>query len=87
MSNQDSFSVNQAGTPGDQFQRYVAGANHIQRGCCCRSWEARECYSLRYDSSRPDDIDQLAWNDDECCCTCHVELRELEEDIWGPRDE
>ena len=69
------------------FERYTNGAEEIQKSCACIRWGARECYTARH--YRPsDDLDEPTWEDDDDCeCSCHDELRQLEEDIYGPSDD
>jgi hypothetical protein len=75
---------------GDKFQRYAKGAEEIQKRCACIRWGARDCIEARY--RRPmDDIERNSgWEDcldEECECRCHDELRQLEEDVYGPDDD
>lgn len=69
------------------FDRYMKGAAEIQKGCACIRWHPRECYIARH--YRPsDDLDETTWeDDDDCYCSCHDELRQLEEDVYGPSDD
>ena len=72
------------------FHRFADAADEIQARCACIRWDARECIEARY--RRPmDDIERHSgWEDcldDACECRCHDEIGELEEDIWGPRDD
>lgn len=72
------------------FQQYADGAGAIQSRCACIRWDPRECIEARY--HRPmDDIERHGgWEDcldDTCECRCHDEIRDLETDIWGDRDD
>jgi hypothetical protein len=67
------------------FERYAKGADAIQKGCACRAWNPRECMKARH--PQPYGFgDESEDDDDDCSCRCHDELRQLEEDIWGPAD-
>jgi hypothetical protein len=71
----------------DKSDLFFAEAKKIQANCCCHFFNERECYRSRY--PRPiDDCFRETYQDedDECECVCHVELAELERDIW-PDDE
>lgn len=50
-------------------------------GCCCRSFDARECYRIRHNVI--DDCFRGCDDDADCCCACHAEyeaeLRDLED--------
>ena len=72
-----------------QFEQYANGAQEIQKSCACIRWDARECYEARHYPRCGDDLDdgRPDWDDDECCCRCHDELGDLEEDVYGPSDE
>jgi hypothetical protein len=70
------------------FERYAKGAEEIQKSCACIRWDARECYEARNYPQR-DDLDdgRPDWDDNDCSCSCHDELGQLEEDVYGPRDD
>jgi hypothetical protein len=70
------------------FEQYMKGADEIQRRCACIRWDPRECIEARYPAPM-DDTARAGWFDDvneQCECGCHDELRQLEEDIYGPPD-
>ena len=68
------------------FERYSHGVQEIQKSCACIRIGARDCYTARH--YRPsDDLDEPTWeDDDDCVCSCHDEIRQLEEDMYGPED-
>ena len=83
-----------SGTRETTFKIFSRRAMEIQSHCCCRSYNERECYRLRYplpvdDISRWDALSELddGWEWNRCECACHGEIGELERDLWPEDDE
>jgi hypothetical protein len=62
----------------EQFENFAKRCEEIQSKCCCHSWDAHECYRMRY----PSDEEEPDYS--RCECVCHSEIAEADDSQEWP---
>ena len=67
-------------------RQYDEAAAAIRSKCACVDDDALDCFARRNRPQRGEDVaDFASWDiPEECQCSCHEQLRDLEEDVYGP---
>jgi hypothetical protein len=71
-------------TKSDTFSYFSQRCAEIQKACCCHRINEKECFRARHPAPMSDGFDDDSFVDEyeNCECSCHMEIGELELELW-----